>query len=1091
MLLPLVTMSRVNAQEAVPGTIVDSNGLKAVMTIDSQWQGFCNGTISITNTGTETIDNFAYSFDFPYEITNIWNAVIVEHASGVYTVKNLGWNQDIPAGGTASIGFTAAVDGDVTLPTFFVLNTKEADVAAESAKVEYISYSDWDDGFSGAIRVTNLSSTSIEDYRLSLSFAREITTISNATILSHEGSNYSITNNGSNQNLAPNQTIEIGINGSGGTVTDTITSYSVRQITTRFDLVSDTDGDTYADWLEVCVRGSDPLIPEGITPTPTPTSTPTPTPPDVSPTPIPPIDYETDTDGDLLPDYFEVEIGTNTIIVDTDGDALTDYWEIILGYNPLVIDSNGDGICDYDEDIDRDGLSFREENDNQTSFVCVDTDMDGLTDYDEVCTYFTNPLQIDSDSDDISDCDEIDLNLDPLNPSTKGVPDNEFTKEYVFQENSEVLSKINTDSNPYQLSFTIGAAGNVASNIQVKESPYAGTMLNDAILGIVPEISYDENMLVDSVKICFQIDTEVIANPESVYASVNQEFSGLTRFCIFRFDEDLSMLLPVETQYDELSQTAYYETNELGSYCLMDMEIWLQSIGISPQDLSVEVDPILYSDGSEQMLTVDLLDETTKLDSSEEYAVNFEASVAQDSSDIISLLSSSEVVADGYFKGHRYAVLDKGLTWEDAKAYCEYMAGHLVTITSQEEQAFIESILVKGKRNSYWIGAEISASGTYPKWITGELISYKNYYRNQPDDAYGWEDALMIYRFNNGTGPCFGFWNDLKRDGTCGTQPFFGTSNFGLICEWETAVKLVYATSLKACTIPNILSKVADDDADGDGIPNWQEIDPDSTLGYWNIDGTYIPKSFANILAEHGAAQVFARYNVNPLIISVIPLDSNPQDTDTDRDGAADDIDATPTITNGPINYVIYGTDDVIVNSSKGYEKYFSDKNAEFEYIQVSTYSDFVNVWENLQHEYIDGSFTDKIAYSKVDDFCIFGHGNSDSIFFGSDGIAIGDIRGYDGALLDKLTCSIDSVDIIACDCATFNQDGKCIASEFASSSQIGEVYAWNGSVHYFMFVYSSLFQEGVVGYCRFFKDTGNNIIKEEIGNIIVPIYRS
>ena len=33
------------------------------------------------------------------------------------------------------------------------------------------------------------------------------------------------------------------------------------------------------------------------------------------------------------------------------------------------------------------------------------------------------------------------------------------------------------------------------------------------------------------------------------------------------------------------------------------------------------------------------------------------------------------------------------MTWTEAKAYCESLGGHLATITSAGEQAFIESII--------------------------------------------------------------------------------------------------------------------------------------------------------------------------------------------------------------------------------------------------------------------------------------------------------------------------------------------------------------------------------------------------------------
>ena len=58
----------------------------------------------------------------------------------------------------------------------------------------------------------------------------------------------------------------------------------------------------------------------------------------------------TDTDGDLVPDDVETEIGTDPNNPDTDGDSLKDYEE--LGFtSPLFADSDGDGWDDYAEAI--------------------------------------------------------------------------------------------------------------------------------------------------------------------------------------------------------------------------------------------------------------------------------------------------------------------------------------------------------------------------------------------------------------------------------------------------------------------------------------------------------------------------------------------------------------------------------------------------------------------------------------------------------------------------------------------------------------------------------------------------------------------
>ena len=134
----------------------------------------------------------------------------------------------------------------------------------------------------------------------------------------------------------------------------------------------------------------------------------------------------------------------------------------------------------------------------------------------------------------------------------------------------------------------------------------------------------------------------------------------------------------------------------------------------------------------------------------------------------------------------RYKLFDIGLTWEEAKEFCEDIDGHLATITSQEEQADIVDLLQKGLRNSYWLGARSDDTAEMKmKWITGEKFDYAYWAPGQPDSPE--EDCLMIYCCNHPDHKLSTKmqWNDLKNDGTCGEETFFGLENMGFICEWE------------------------------------------------------------------------------------------------------------------------------------------------------------------------------------------------------------------------------------------------------------------------------------------------------------------
>ncbi len=105
---------------------------------------------------------------------------------------------------------------------------------------------------------------------------------------------------------------------------------------------------------------------------------------------VPSVLWALDFDGDGLSNALEVSIGTDVGSPDTDGDRLSDYEEHhkgVDGYrtNPLEVDSDFDGLTDYEET-----------NEYSTNPILQDTDSDGLPDYEEVFEgldgHITSPL---------------------------------------------------------------------------------------------------------------------------------------------------------------------------------------------------------------------------------------------------------------------------------------------------------------------------------------------------------------------------------------------------------------------------------------------------------------------------------------------------------------------------------------------------------------------------------------------------------------------------------------------------------------------------------------------------------------------------
>lgn len=139
------------------------------------------------------------------------------------------------------------------------------------------------------------------------------------------------------------------------------------------------------------------------------------------------IDVNFDSDQDGLSDNWEDLYGldkhdASDATQDNDNDGLNNLREFFKGTDPLNIDSDGDGLTDGDEvDI------------HNTNPILTDTDNDSLNDNEEIYTYNTNPINSDSDSDGIEDGWEVTNGLDPLvNDAEQDIDNDGYTNKIEF-----------------------------------------------------------------------------------------------------------------------------------------------------------------------------------------------------------------------------------------------------------------------------------------------------------------------------------------------------------------------------------------------------------------------------------------------------------------------------------------------------------------------------------------------------------------------------------------------------------------------------------------------------------------------------------
>ena len=123
---------------------------------------------------------------------------------------------------------------------------------------------------------------------------------------------------------------------------------------------------------------------------------------------------------------------------------------------------------------------------------------------------------------------------------------------------------------------------------------------------------------------------------------------------------------------------------------------------------------------------------------------------------------------------HAYAYIPGAVTWEEARAACEAMNGHLATLTSEQENEFVKGLFEE--RDYPWLGGYADEERNW-YWITGEPFEFTAWTRGQPDA--GGEDKLNMF---TGKG-----WNDADN-----TARYISGGVKGYLCEWDDPALCAY-----------------------------------------------------------------------------------------------------------------------------------------------------------------------------------------------------------------------------------------------------------------------------------------------------------
>ena len=169
---------QVNLSNAVNATLADSIAEGLIVdndqtvvpaefsyrTMDDWGSGF-NGEITLTNRGDEAWSGWRLEFDWTHEISQVWNALLIENAAGSFVIDNEFWNGAVEPGQSVVVGLGGSPGNVTTIPSNVYVNGVPADVgqSAPTLSISDVSLDEGDSGVSVANVVVSLSKVANEE----------------------------------------------------------------------------------------------------------------------------------------------------------------------------------------------------------------------------------------------------------------------------------------------------------------------------------------------------------------------------------------------------------------------------------------------------------------------------------------------------------------------------------------------------------------------------------------------------------------------------------------------------------------------------------------------------------------------------------------------------------------------------------------------------------------------------------------------------------------------------------------------------------------------------------------------------------------
>lgn len=193
-------------------SIYETDEYRVTFLLVNVWDGGYDARIKIDNLGLVAIENWMLGFAYEGKFSNIWNAKVKEEKEGQFVIKNVGWNNTIAPNSSVEFGFSEN-NSFKGFPAEYRMLGSIIVEKANDYEIKYELNSDWDEGYSATLDITNKSKEELDNWYIEFRFAREIDTIWNGTVEKHDEDLYRIKCADYNSTIMPGESVSIGFNG--------------------------------------------------------------------------------------------------------------------------------------------------------------------------------------------------------------------------------------------------------------------------------------------------------------------------------------------------------------------------------------------------------------------------------------------------------------------------------------------------------------------------------------------------------------------------------------------------------------------------------------------------------------------------------------------------------------------------------------------------------------------------------------------------------------------------------------------------------------------------------------------------------------